>query len=366
MDRKRVLLTGVQPTGDIHLGNYVGAIRPLVEMSQNHETFCFIADYHSLNSLVGGDLSTGGLGEDIYERTLRIAAAYMALGINHRAHIYRQSDIPEIFEIETLISNFTPKGLMNRSHAYKSKIDEICDDLYDKYRDTFIRQTKVTAPSELIPTIDKFLGSRDSGINMGLYNYPLLMASDILGIYPDVVPIGEDQRQHLEITRSIIETLNHRMGEEITIPSPLTPGGSVPGLDGRKMSKSYNNYIPLFGDLGLIHKKIFSIKTSSASIEDKKNPDKCLLFKIFSSFASDDSIAMLRDMYVTGGVGYGDMKKCVRDEFEKVFAGPGEEYERLMASSCEIEDRLSRGAEAARERASSVLDILKKNLIFLF
>ena len=244
----QIVLTGIKPTGTPHMGNYVGALKPLVEMAKTNKTFVFIADLHALNIIHDPN--------QIRQHTYEIAAILIALGLNlDNATLFRQSDIVQVSQLATMLMNITPKGLMNRAHSYKAAVD------------------KNTAAG-----LDT-----DAGINMGLYTYPILMAADILLYDTDVVPVGADQKQHVEFARDIAGYFNHVYGETFKLPEPMIGAdtGIIPGLDGRKMSKSYDNVIPLFAPESELKKKIMRIITDSKLPEDPKNPDESTIFQLY-------------------------------------------------------------------------------------
>ena len=244
----KIFLTGIKPTGTPHIGNWLGAIRPALEAAASFEARYFIADYHALNSVKDP--------EELRRNTYAVAAAWMACGLNpEKTLFYRQSDIPQVFELATLLSAFTPKGLMNRAHAYKAAVASNIEKGEDP----------------------------DSGVNMGLYTYPVLMAADILLFDADFVPVGKDQVQHIEIAVDIAEAVNRNYGKEIfRLPQPFVgeTTQTVTGLDGRKMSKSYNNTIPLFVGEAQLKKTVMRIVTNSQSVDEPKDPDSCSVFAL--------------------------------------------------------------------------------------
>lgn len=319
-------LTGIKPTGDFHLGNYVGAIKPALAAAQVYDTYYFIADYHALNII-----------KDAAELRHSIrsgAATWLACGLDpERTVFYRQSSIPETFELTTILSTLTPKGLMNRAHAYKAVRD----------------RNHEAGVTEL-----------DAGVNMGLYNYPILMAADILIMEGERVPVGRDQSQHIEYTADIAGYFNHRFGDAYSFPIPKgviddSDASILPGTDGRKMSKSYDNHIPLFLPEKKLRKAINRIPTDSTPVEDPKDPDASIPFQLLTHFADDEKVADVRKRLEAGGMGWGDLKK---ELFEAVNAELGpkrERYEELMASETELDDILASGLERARERARRVL-----------
>ena len=312
---EQIVLTGIKPTGTPHLGNYVGALKPLVEMAKTNKTFVFIADLHALNIIHDP--------KQIKQHTYEIAAILMALGLNlDNATLFRQSDIVQVSQLSTMLMNITPKGLMNRAHSYKAAVDK-----------------------NIAAGVDT-----DAGINMGLYTYPILMAADILLYESDVVPVGADQKQHVEFARDIAGYFNHVYGDTFKLPEPVIgeDTGIIPGLDGRKMSKSYDNVIPLFAPASQLKKKIMRIITDSKLPSEPKNPNDSTIFQLYRHFASPDEIAALRTRFEQGGMGYGDAKQILFDKVNDVLSGPRSEYERLMSTPSEIDAILADGASRAR------------------
>lgn len=326
----KIVLTGIKPTGMPHLGNYVGALKPLIEQSKSHKTFMFIADLHALNTIHDAT--------QIKQHTYEIAALLIALGLDlNNAVLFRQSDINEIYHLNTLLSNVTPKGLMNRAHSYKAAMD------------------KNTAAGLDV----------DAGINMGLYTYPILMTADILLYNSDIVPVGADQKQHVEFARDIAGYFNKTYGNIFKMPEPVIgeETGLIPGLDGRKMSKSYDNIIPLFAPEKELKKKIMRIITDSKLPEDKKDPDESTIYQLYKHFATDDEIAQFAEMFRAGGMGYGTAKTILFEKINSVLAEPRAEYERLMANTDEIDAILADGAKRASLVAAETLARAKKAML---
>ena len=326
----KIVLTGIKPTGMPHLGNYVGALKPLIEQSQTHKTFMFIADLHALNTIHDA--------KQIKQHTHEIAALLIALGLNlENAVLFRQSDIDEIYQLNTFLMNVTPKGLMNRAHSYKAMMD------------------KNTANGADV----------DAGVNMGLYTYPILMSADILLYNADIVPVGADQKQHVEFARDIAGHFNTIYGETFKMPEPVIgrETGLIPGLDGRKMSKSYDNIIPLFAPEKELKKKIMRIITDSKTPEESKNPDESTIFQLYRHFATDEQIAEFAEMFRRGGMGYGSAKNILFEQVNSVLMGPRAEYERLMANPDEIDAILAKGAERAKAVAQKTLARVKKAML---
>ena len=260
----KIVLTGIKPTGMPHLGNYIGALKPLIERSKQYKTFMFIADLHALNTIHDPKV--------IREHTYQAAAMMMALGVDlNNAVLFRQSDIVEIYQLNTVLMNVTPKGLMNRAHSYKAAMDK-----------NIANGTDV-----------------DAGVNMGLYTYPILMTADILLYDSDIVPVGADQKQHVEFARDIAGYFNHTYGETFKLPEPVIgeDTGLIPGLDGRKMSKSYDNTIPLLAPEKELKKKVMRIITDSKTPEEPKDPDTSTIYQLYKHFATEAEVAEFAEMF---------------------------------------------------------------------
>ena len=313
-----ITLTGITTTGTPHLGNYVGAIRPAVTASRSASaggSFFFLADLHALVK--------NRNPEEVARSSLEVAAAWLAAGLDtERAVFYRQSDIPEIPELTWVLTTLTAKGLMNRSHAYKAAVDAN-------------RNAEMADP--------------DRGIAMGLFCYPILMAADILMFKADRVPVGKDQRQHVEMARDIAQRFNHHYGALLTVPAADIDEhrAVLLGPDGRKMSKSYGNIIPLFCPSRQLRKLIMRVKTNSQAPGEPKDPDESVLFDIYRSVASNQETAAMRERYAAG-IGWAEMKNELFEYLDALLAPGREEYERLLANPGDVEAELRRGAERAR------------------
>lgn len=324
---KQRVLTGITTTGTPHLGNYVGAIRPAIAASQNPElqSFYFLADYHALIKCDDA--------ERIEQSRREIAATWLALGLDtDKAVFYRQSDIPEIPELCWLLSCMAAKGLMNRAHAYKAAVAANIDAGEDP----------------------------DYGVTMGLYGYPVLMAADILMFNANIVPVGKDQIQHVEMARDIAGRFNHHYGEHFVLPQAQVDDkvAVLQGLDGRKMSKSYNNTIPLFLPEKKLKKHINKIKTNLLEPGEPKDPDTSTVFQIWEAFATDEQTQTMRTQFADG-IAWGDAK---RELFELVNGQLGEareSYEDLMARPADIEEILQQGAKRAREYSKPLIEDLR-------
>lgn len=326
---KQVYLTGITTTGTPHLGNYVGAIRPAIEASRvdENESFYFLADYHAL--IKCGD------PELVRKSRLEIAATWLAMGLDtDKAVFYRQSDIPQIPELTWVLTCQAAKGLMNRAHAYKAAAQE---------------------------NLDGGNNDIDKGINMGLYSYPILMAADILMFKATKVPVGKDQVQHLEMARDIAQRFNHHYGELFTLPEVVVqPDTAVlSGLDGRKMSKSYNNTIPLFLPEKKFRKLIMKIKTNSQEPGEPKDPEGNTLFEIYRAYANKEEVEKMRKAYADG-IAWGEAKQLVFEHLNNLLAEPREQYNELMAEPEKIEVVLQEGAERARAVSAPFMTEIRK------
>ncbi len=325
----KISLTGIKPTGSIHIGNYFGAIKPALALTEKYFGVYFVADLHALNS----NPQPKELQQLIYE----VAASWIAFGLDtEKAIFFRQSDIREIPELTTILSAVTPKGLMNRAHAYKAMLDKNAETGRDP----------------------------DDGVNMGLYTYPILMAADILLYDSDVVPVGMDQRQHVEIARDIAENLNRIYGKTLKLPEGLIAEEvqSIPGTDGRKMSKSYNNTLPIFIAEKDLRKQVMRIVTDSTLPEEPKNPDVDNLFQIFRFFGTPERVEEVRQLYLHGGLGYGRLKEELYENILSTFAPARQRYIELMENKSEIDTILKNGAERARELGRPVLAKVRKSV----
>jgi tryptophanyl-tRNA synthetase len=315
---KKIVLTGITTTGTPHLGNYAGAIRPAIEASKddNVRPFYFLADYHALIKCQEP--------QRVRQSSLEIAATWLALGLDtSNAVFYRQSDIPEIPELCWILSCVTAKGLMNRAHAYKASAAE---------------------------NEDAGGNDPDKGINMGLFGYPVLMAADMLMFKANQVPVGKDQIQHIEMARDIATRFNHIYGEHFAIPEAVVDenAATILGLDGRKMSKSYNNTIPLFETEKKFKKLINKIKTNSLEPGEPKETEGCTLFGIYKAFARETEVAEIRQRYAEG-IAWGEMKKVLFEKINEEIAPARERYHALMEAPEHIEEQLQDGAVKARE-----------------
>lgn len=328
---KSIVLTGITTSGTPHLGNYVGAIRPAIEHSRddNVQPYYFMADYHALIKCRDP--------ERVRQSSLEIAATWLALGLDtENAVFYRQSDVPEITELTWLLTCITAKGLMNRSHAYKAAVQDNQE------------------AGESDP---------DKGVTMGLFNYPILMAADILMFNAHKVPVGKDQIQHIEMARDIAQRFNHLYGEHFVLPEAVVGEETavLQGLDGRKMSKSYDNTIPLFEPANRLRKLIMKIKTNSLQPGEPKDPDSCTLYSIYRAFSTPQEAAHIRLRYAEG-IAWGEMKQVLFEYIDDHLKAPRERYEALLQSPEHIEKTLQAGAERARAVARPFLQRLRASV----
>ncbi|WP_119328317.1 tryptophan--tRNA ligase [Cysteiniphilum halobium] len=329
---KKIVLTGITPSGTPHIGNYIGAIKPALKMAKNSDlnAYFFIADYHSLIKLWDSKLRQ----QYIYE----IAATWLALGLDpEQVMFYRQSDIPEIMELNWILTSVTAKGLLNRAHAYKAAVDA---------------------------NIAEGEKDEEAGITMGLFNYPMLMAADIIMFNADFVPVGKDQIQHIEIARDIANRLNHIYKcNLLKVPKAMVDKETqtIPGLDGRKMSKSYNNTIQLFAPSKQLRKQVMKIVTNSQLPEEPKDTTECTVFALYKHFANESEVVALAKRYQQG-IGWGEAKQTLFEKMDEVLTPMREKYEYLLANKHIIDEHLAHGADKARVKARQLLNQLKQQI----
>jgi len=327
---KKVLLTGIKPTGVPHLGNYFGAIKPALSMVSNdsYDARLFIADYHSINTMRDPEV----LRQYVYE----VAATWLSCGLDpKKVLLYKQSSVIETFELNIILNAFTAKGLMNRAHAYKAAVD---------------KNREKNNPD-------------DHAINMGLYTYPILMAADILLFDANVVPVGKDQVQHVEMACDIAQAINHNYNDSLlTIPEYVIDDNTqtIVGLDGRKMSKSYGNTIELFLSEKQLKKSLNRIVTNSQEIEEVKDPDSCNVFSLYKLFSTKDQQDQLAARYRAGGMGWGHAKSELFEVVNAELKPIREKYNDLINNKDYIDSVLMEGAEKAREIASKKIFRLRK------
>ena len=316
MSKEHRVLTGITTTGVPHLGNLVGAVLPAIKASERKDTtsFLFLADYHSLIKNSDSELR--------HKSSFDIAACWLACGLDPKKVIfYRQSDIPHIFELAWILSCLASKGLLNRAHAYKA----------------------ATTDNETNKTKDI-----DKGVNMGLFNYPILMAADILMFKADSVPVGQDQKQHIEMTRDIALKFNHHYGDILTPPEAVIDEhtGVLPGIDGRKMSKSYNNTIPVFSEEEALQKVIMKIKTNSLEPGEPKDSSDCNIFNIYKAISTNEKVDDLQKLYEEG-IAWGEAKKILFGEINSFLRPFKDEYNKIINDKPYVEKALIEGSEKA-------------------
>jgi tryptophanyl-tRNA synthetase len=309
------ILSGIQPSGKLHIGNYFGMIKSMINSQEKNDTFCFLANYHAMTSSDDSDM--------LRENTIEAAIDLLALGLDpNKSHFWVQSDIPEVTQLTWILSCHTSLGLLERSHSYKDKVAH-----------------------GIIP-------------NAGLYTYPVLMAADILLYKSELVPVGKDQKQHLEITRDVAQSFNTKFGETFVIPEAKISEeiALIPGIDGQKMSKSYNNAIYIFEEEKELKKKVMKIVTDSTPVEEPKDPEKCNVFALYKLFANNDMTEKMRLRYKQGGMGYGEAKKELFGIIWEYFKNAREKRNLLEKDKNEIHTILRKGAEKTRKIAKTTLD----------
>lgn len=312
------ILSGIQPSGELHIGNYFGMIKRMVENQERGELYAFIVNYHAMTSLSDG--------KALRENTVNAAINMLSLGIDPNKSIFWvQSDLPEVLELYWILSNFTPMGLLERAHSFKDKT------------------------------------AKGIAANHGLFSYPVLMAADILLFNADIVPVGKDQIQHLEMTRDIAQKFNNEYGEIFKMPEASIDEdvATVPGLDGAKMSKSYNNTIDIFCDEKTLKKKVNQIVTDSTPVEDPKDPEKCNIYAISKLFYSADELEALKARYAKGGEGYGVYKAELKEKIWSYFEPYREKREYYLNHKDEVRDILKTGAQKARNKAMPIIEKIR-------
>ena len=321
------ILSGIQPSGVLHIGNYFGMMRPAIALQAEGEAFYFIADYHALTSVRDP--------KALRENIRRVALDFLACGLDpERAALFRQSDVPQVTELAWILSTIAPMGLLERSHSYKDKL------------------------------------ARGMPPSVGLFSYPVLMAADILIYDSDVVPVGKDQKQHIEITRDLAVKINETFGQSepelriFKLPEPRIQAATevVPGIDGQKMSKSYGNNIDIFGDEKEMRKRVMSIVTDSTPVEAPKDTSRSTIFQLYSLVASKSEIAGMRERFQKGGTGYGDFKKELFEKLWEYFTPMRKRREEILANKSYIDNVLARGAKRANEIADQVMTRVRKRV----
>jgi tryptophanyl-tRNA synthetase len=312
--QKKRVLSGIQPSGTLHIGNYFGMMRPSVALQAENECYYFIANYHAMTSCPEA--------QGLRDRTHEVAVDFLACGLDpEKTTFFRQTDVPQILQLTWILSCLTPVGLLERCHSYKDKV------------------------AKGIPA------------SHGLFSYPVLMAADILVYGSHLVPVGKDQKQHLEVTRDLAIRFNNQYGELLVVPEPIIQEdvAVVPGLDGQKMSKSYDNTIELYGEGKKTRKRFMKIVTDSTPMEEPKDPDTCNVFALYKLFATPAELAEMRALYTAGGMGYGHAKQALFEKYTDYFAEMRERRKELLEKPEMVEDVLQAGASRARETAESVM-----------
>ncbi len=315
------ILSGIQPSGQLHIGNYLGMMLPMISNMDKGELYAFIVNLHALTT--------------VHDRkrleldTMNAAMDFMALGLDpHRCTFWVQSDVPEVTELSWILSSLTPMGLLERCHSYKDKVAK--------------------------------------GINAchGLFAYPVLMAADILIFQANKVPVGKDQKQHLEVARDIAIKFNNTFGETFVLPEPIIDDNvaTIPGVDGQKMSKSYGNTIDIFQDEKSLKKSVMAIKTDSTPVEEPKDPEKCNLFRIYRLFAPTDRLDEIKNLYINGGAAYGRIKLELVDILWEFFREARDKRARLAEDPAHVKSILAKGADKARAKAATTLQLVRERV----
>jgi len=312
------ILSGIQPSGKLHIGNYFGMMKTMISHMENSDLYVFIVDLHALTSVHNKDLLARG--------TVEAAADFLALGLDpDKCTFWVQSDVPEVCELTWILSTLVPMGLLERCHSYKDKI------------------------------------AKGISSSHGLFSYPVLMAADILLYQADQVPVGKDQKQHLEVARDIAQKFNNEFGETFVVPEPgiNQRTATVPGIDGQKMSKSYGNTIPIFMEGKGLKKQIMAIQTDATPVEELKNPETCNLFQIFKLFALPERLEEVHKLYVNGGAAYGYIKLELLDLITDYFAEARAKKAQFLSDPEEVRNIMRMGAEKAREKATPTLEMVR-------
>jgi tryptophanyl-tRNA synthetase len=313
------ILSGIQSSGVLHIGNYFGMMRPAIALQAEGEAFYFIADYHALTTVKDPAA--------LRENNRRVALDFLACGLDpERGALFLQSDVPQVTELTWILSTVTPMGLLERAHSYKDKV------------------------------------ARGMSASAGLFTYPVLMAADILIYDSDLVPVGRDQKQHIEITRDLAVKMNETFGEIFKLPAPRIDAATetVPGIDGQKMSKSYGNTIDIFGDEKETRKRVMSIVTDSSPVEAPKDPDASTIFQLYSLFGTKEESAAMREAFQRGGSGYGDFKKQLFAKLWDYFEPMRKRRTEILADPSYVDGVLKRGAQRANEVANEVMTRVRK------
>jgi len=312
------VLSGIQPSGQLHIGNYFGMMKPMISQMENSDLYVFIVDLHAMTSVHDRQRLSQG--------TLEAAADFLALGLDPaKCTFWVQSDVPEVCELTWVLSTIAPMGLLERCHSYKDKV------------------------------------AKGIAASHGLFSYPILMAADILLYQADKVPVGKDQKQHLEVARDLAQKFNNEFGETFVVPEPAIAEDTavVPGVDGQKMSKSYGNTIPIFLEGKALKKRVMAIETDATPVEDPKDPDTCNLFSIFKLFATSQRVKEVHDLYVNGGAAYGYIKLELLDLLNDFYGEARKKKKEFMEDPESLRQILAGGAAKAREKAIVTLDLVR-------
>lgn len=315
------ILSGIQPSGQLHIGNYFGMMKTMITNMETSDLYVFIVDLHALTSVHDREKLSRG--------TLEAAADFLALGLDPgKCTFWVQSDVPEVCELSWVLSTLTPMGLLERCHSYKDKV------------------------------------AKGIAASHGLFAYPVLMAADILLYQSEIVPVGKDQKQHLEVARDIAIKFNNTFGETFVVPEPAISEitATVPGVDGQKMSKSYGNTIPIFLDEKPLRKRVMSVQTDSTPVEDPKDPENCNLYALLKLFASEEKMAEVHDLYINGGAAYGYLKQDLFELINEYFAGARAKKKELLDNPDYLREILATGADKARAKAATTLDLVRERI----
>ena len=315
------ILSGIQPSGQLHIGNYFGMMKTMITNMETSDLYVFIVDLHALTSVHDREKLSRG--------TLEAAADFLALGLDPgKCTFWVQSDVPEVCELSWVLSTLTPMGLLERCHSYKDKV------------------------------------AKGIAASHGLFAYPVLMAADILLYQSEIVPVGKDQKQHLEVARDIAIKFNNTFGETFVVPEPAISEitATVPGVDGQKMSKSYGNTIPIFLDEKPLRKRVMSVQTDSTPVEDPKDPENCNLYALLKLFASEEKMVEVHDLYINGGAAYGYLKQDLFELINEYFAGARAKKKELLDNPDYLREILATGADKARAKAATTLDLVRERI----
>ena len=315
------ILSGIQPSGQLHIGNYFGMMKTMIEHMENSELYVFIVDLHALTSVHDREKLASG--------TLEAAADFLALGLDpDKCTFWVQSDVPEVCELTWILSTIAPMGLLERCHSYKDKV------------------------------------AKGIMASHGLFSYPVLMAADILLYQSEMVPVGKDQKQHIEVTRDLAIKFNNEFGETFVLPEPSINETTaiVPGLDGLKMSKSYGNTIPIFMEGKQLKKRVMAIQTDATPVDDPKNPDTCNLYQLLKLFAAPQRMEEIHGLYVNGGAAYGYLKLELLDLLNDTFGAARQKKKEYLGDPEQLRAILGKGAEKAREKATVTMELVRQRI----